>query len=399
MYLTENEIALQLQTDLNTIASSLYGAETIAKKIVFRVTPFVQDYDKWTQMEYAAGDDIFYTPVLIQRMGSNVIDDAVQGSYTDSFTVDIYGYETDKEALEKIFNTYTYNETVNDSKVVGAWTILKARTERLKFVRTYPSTDGRLKNRVHFAMGFVWQFILGGIPDEDSTFTIDGQAIDVIGVAFSSDKRVIPNIAYGTNTRPLGATGFTLSLTIPAKNLTANKGLFADLLSKKYNKSYAISWAIANYHTQAYTMVLRSGSVNYVRDQLISYTVTFEEALARTTVTVDGVSIPIVNFIFNRMNTAKGNTAGTELKYTNVESSYTMQIQFAYDSTVAKNVELLQAVLDGQYLEDTYTVVVTVAGGISETYSVVMTQGTYQYEQTGELLYTCVFQESNPIGV
>ena len=395
MYLTETEIALQLQTDLNTLATSLYEADTIAHKIVFRVTPFTQEYDKWTQMEYAVGDDVFYTPILIQRMGSNVIDDAVQGSYMESFSVDIYGYEMDKDSLEKVFNLYTYNETQNDSKVVGSWTILKARTERVTFRATYPATDGRGKKRIYYTFGFVWQFVLGGIPDEDSSFTIDGTALEVVGVAFSSDKRVIPNVAYGNaNTKPVGATGFTLSLTVPAKNVTINKNLFADLLSKKYNKSYTIVWTIANFHTQTYSMVLRSGTANYVRDQLISYTLTFEEALTRTVLTVDGVTLPVVSMNMTRTNTLKANAQATEMKHTPTESTYMMEVQFGYDSTVSKSVELLRAIMDGQYLENEYTIAMTVTGGITETYTVVMQSGTYHYEQTGELLYTCIFQES-----
>lgn len=400
MYLTEKEIAAVIQTDLNAIAVSLYNAATITTKVVFYITPNIQEYDRLVEMEYEVNDDIIYTPILLKRVSSSIQDDFVQGTYTEAYICEVLAFESGKDAVESIFNQYSYNETVTDSKVIGEWTVLKSRTSQLKFVNTYPATDGSDEERVHYMFDFTWQFVLGGIMDSASTFTIGGNAIDVLNVSFSSDKLAIGNIAFAdTNVLPLGATGFTLSLTIPAQNLTANKALFEDLLSKKFNKSYAIEWTITNFHTQSYTMIMRSGTVNYVRDQLISYTLTFEEALARTSITVDTLVLPVLSFTYTRNVKTAANADGTEVKNTPQETGYIINAKFGYISSSAKSRELLQAILDKNYMLNTYTIALTIAGGVTKTYTTYLAGGSYSFEQTGELMYDCTFVEVHPNGI
>ena len=150
-------------------------------------------------------------------------------------------------------------------------------------------------------------------------------------------------------------------------------------------------YAIRSY----YAMTLVRGSVNYQRDQLLSYTVTFEEALARTTLTVDSITLPVLDFNFNRKANPLFNAEATETKVTPGETGYTMGVTFAYDSTVAKNVELLQAILSKDYMLTTYEINIAVTGGISETYTCYLMDGTYHYSQTGELSYQCIFNSYN----
>jgi|LGOV01.1.fsa_nt_gb hypothetical protein len=399
MYLTEKQIATVIQTDLNTIATTLYDATTIATKVVFYVTPNLHEYDRIIEMEYEVDDDIVYTPVLLKRVSSSIQDDFIQGTYTEAFLTEILAFENDKDSIEIIFNQYAYNESVTDSKVISGWTVLKARTSQLKFVRTYDATDGSDKTRIGYMFDFTWQFVLGGIMDSASSFTIDGNSIDVIGVNYSSDKLAIANIAYGTNVLPVGATGFVLSLTIPAQNLAPNIALFEDLASKKFNKSYAVVWTIADFNTQSYSMIMRSGTLNYVRDQLLSYTLTFEEALPRTSITVDTQVLPVLSFNLLRNVKTKGNADGIEIKNTPQETGYTMSIKFGYISSLAKSRELLQAILDKNYMTNTYTIVVTATGGVTKSYTAYLAGGSYAFEQTGELMYDCTFVEVHPNGI
>jgi len=398
MYLTDKQIATAIQTDLNTIATTLYDATTIDTKVVFYITPNLQEYDRLVEMEYEVDDDIVYTPILLKRVSSSIQDDFTQGTYTEAYICEIFAYQNDKDSIENIFNQYAYDESVTDSKTISGWTVLKSRTSKLQFLNIFTATDGTDLERVHYMFDFTWQFVLGGIMDSASTFTIDGNAIDVIGVSYSSDKLSIANIAYGDNITPTGATGFVLSLTIPAQNLAPNIALFDDMQSKKFNKSYAIIWTIADFHTQSYTMTMRSGSLNYVRDQLISYTLTFEEALARTSITVDTQILPVLSFNLVREVKTKSNADGIEVKNTPAETGYTMAIKFGYKSSLAKSKELLQAILDKNYMTNTYTIALAITGGVAQSYTVYLAGGTYAFEQTGELMYDCTFVEVHPNG-
>ena len=398
MYLTDKQIATAIQTDLNTIATTLYDATTIDTKVVFYITPNLQEYDRLVEMEYEVDDDIVYTPILLKRVSSSIQDDFTQGTYTEAYICEIFAYQNDKDSIENIFNQYAYDESVTDSKTISGWTVLKSRTSKLQFLNIFTATDGTDLERVHYMFDFTWQFVLGGIMDSASTFTIDGNAIDVIGVSYSSDKLSIANIAYGDNITPTGATGFVLSLTIPAQNLAPNIALFDDMQSKKFNKSYAIIWTIADFHTQSYTMTMRSGSLNYVRDQLISYTLTFEEALARTSITVDTQILPVLSFNLVREVKTKSNADGIEVKNTPAETGYTMAIKFGYKSSLAKSKELLQAILDKNYMTNTYTIALAITGGVAQSYTAYLAGGTYAFEQTGELMYDCTFVEVHPNG-
>lgn len=404
MYLTDKVLVNLIQTNLNTIAESLYDDTTISNKIVFYVTNNVATYDDRVEMEFKANDNIKYTPILMQRVMSTMNGDHVQGVYQEGYTLEILAYDKDKEDIEKIFNQYTYEENLNDSKVVGTWTILKTNTSRLQFNQTYDNpnenVDPKYKKFISYLLSFTWEFVLGGIKDESSSFTIDGNAVDVIGVSYSSDKTTISNIAYGDNTTPIGATGFTLSLTIPAQSTNAfNKTLFADLTSKKYNKSYAIVWTITGFHTQSYTMLMRGGNLNYVRDQLISYTLTFEEALPRTSITINSEVLPVITFGLQRIVKSDPNASGIETLYTILETGHALNMKIGYDSTSTVNKNLLRSVIDGNFYNTQYTVVMSIAGSIGKTYTCVLTGGSYAFEQSGELMYDVVLQEVDPNGV
>ena len=145
MYLTEKQIAANVQSDLNDIAVALKDATTISNKVVFYVTPNIMEYDRLTEMEYAVNDDIIYTPILLKRVSSSMQDDFVQGTYTEAFICEILAFEDDKDAVEAIFNQYVYNESVTDSKTIAEWTVLKARTSGLTFLNTQEIGDGEDK--------------------------------------------------------------------------------------------------------------------------------------------------------------------------------------------------------------------------------------------------------------
>jgi hypothetical protein len=401
MFLTEISIANAIQTKLNTLATTLYTATTINKKVVFKVFANVEDYYKITEMEYVVGDDIQYTPVGLQKVTSTMVDDFDSGFYTESYLLNVYAFEDDKVAVERIFDSYAYNENATDKEVMSGW-VVKKNTSRLQFVATHTAqASGDNKSHLSYMMNFTWDFVLGGIISDDVTILINGSAVNHVQLQFETDKLSIANIGYTTNLTPVGATGFTFSITLPMQiGNTTHQSLLTDLLNKSYNKSYSVSVAFSTYYTMAYTMTLKRGSINYVRDQIISFTLTFEEALARTTVTIDSIAVPIYSFnMTSQRNIGDGLTAPSSvlLKYEIEGVRNEWRIRFGYNSAQSKNVELLRNILDSSYYATVYTLGITVAGITAKTYSVLLASGTYSFEQTGELIYECVFVESGGI--
>jgi hypothetical protein len=392
MYLTHSEISAVVQGKLNTIATSLYTATTITDKVVFKCAANLDEYHKLTEMEYTTGDNIRYTPLLLVSAGSTMQDDFTSGFYVEQFVVRIYAQGKDKQSIETIFDKYSYNENANDYEVLTGWAVRK-NTGRLQFVRNHQDTSGDNIERIEYMISFTWEFILGGILSHDNaTISIGGNIIDYLGISFSSDKMTIPNIAYGSgNVKPVGATGFTLSVTIPAQNITANKNLFADLASKTYNRTYAIIWTIPNFHTMTKTMVLKRGVLNYNRDQLISYTVTFEESLPRTQITINNATLPIMSFSLDRQNRHEAVSTDINVKNVPLDTTFIINARISYDSADTVSKQLLNSILTSTYHDSTYTIQMSVTGLTTVIYVVSLVSGKYAFDQTGELYYDCVF--------
>lgn len=391
MFLTLNEIAAVIQTKLNTIADTLYTAETITNKVVFRVVSSPKDYEKITEMELDTNENIQFTPILVKQVFSTMNEDFTQGVYEDGYLLEIYGYEKDHNDMQTIFDLFTYNENAVNWETISGWYIQK-NTGKITYINTFTDTSGDNLPRVLYSMDLRWQYVLGGINQSNTTLSIGGSLIDYIGLSYTSDKIVLPNVSYGSsNVRPNGATGFTLRVTLPAQNVTANKNLFTDLASKTYNRSYAIILTIPNFATLTYNMVLKSGSMNFVRDQLISYDVVFEEALARTDIQINGVTLPIIQFAMERRNQVVSKTTDLEEKNISTGTSYIFTIRFGYDSTSTTSRDLLNAILTSNYLSTIYTLSMTVTSITPVAYLVMMINGKYDFESTGELTYECTF--------
>jgi len=396
MFQLDNTIASAIQTKLNTIAEALHTSEDITNKIIFKVTANYDDYYKITEMEYKMTDSIRYTPVLLQKTQSSMVDDFLSGFYTESYSLIVYGFQKDKNDLEKILDNYVYNESSVDKEVMTDY-VVKKNTSRPQFQGLFADGSGRDEKRATYIINFTWDYVLGGIISDDVTITIDSVAVTHVQLGLTSEKISIGNVAYGNNTKPVGASGVILSLTLPLQiGNTKHTALLTDLLNKSYNKSYAISVAFSTIYTMAYTMTLKRGSINYVRDQIISFTCEFEEALPRTTVTIDSVAVPVLRFAMtNDITKGDGLVAPNTkvLKYEAESLARTWRIRFGYDSTQSKNVDLLKAILDSDFFDTSYTLGITVAGITAKTYTVMLASGTYDFEQTGELSYECVFVE------
>lgn len=376
-----NNLSSYIQTELNTIAQDL------SHEVVFYVTDSEQSYDDYiTQMEYTVGNDIPYTPVLLKRLFATKQDDYVYGKYIETYRLDVFSREQDKNALEAIFDTFTTEQNTND---FDATDNVKKNHGKLSFVGLFNAKSGTNKHFISYTYEFTWDYIIGSIISDASSLTVDGTEIDFLGIAFQNDKILIPNVAYGSNTLD-GTNGLTLAVTFPINSDTL--GLFQEITSTIYNKKHTLVWTINNFATVTHDMVVRGGTVNYNRDELISFTVTFEKALPRVMVTIDSVTLPILSFNFIREYQVESVVKTLDVESIPVSQGFTIQVRIAHDGSTTSNA-ILQSIIDG----DTSTTYDIEVGGT--THECTIQQASYQFEQTGALLYDVTFVKAVSYGI
>ena len=244
--------------------------------------------------------------------------------------------------------------------------------------------------------------MIGSVVKESSSITVDGTEIDFIAISFQNDKAQIPNVAFGTNTNLLSTNGRVIGLTLPivktGNQATKNQELFDDITLARYNKVHTLSWIIDGYKTVTIDAVVRSGTVNYNNDELVSFVIIFEQQLNRTTLTIDSVTIPVTNFNFQREYNVESITKTEEVESYGVSSGATITARIAHDHTIAKSREILNEIINHN-IGTEYTIAFTVGTAIpalsipqlTHTDDYIIKNGSYAYDQTGELLYEVTF--------
>jgi hypothetical protein len=377
-----NNLANYIQGELNDTAT------TLQHEVVFYVTENEQKYNDYiTQMEYAVGSDITPTAVLLKRIFATKQDDYVYGKMLETYQLEVLAFESDKDKVEQIFYAFTEDQNKNDFDTTLN---LKKNHSHLTFVGLTNSKNGTNRHFISYRYEFTWDYVLGSIISDASTLTITGlnsnNPIDFLGLAFTNDKISIPNKAYGVNSLP-SSNGQQLAITFPMNASTV--GLFNAVVSDNYNTVYLLTWAITGFATVTLSMVLRGGTVNYNRDDLISFTATFEKALPRTTMLVDGADIPLLSFSFNRDYNVESIIKVEQVETRHVSSGATITARFAHDNSL-KSRELLGDILNHN-LDNIYALTVGVANITTHTDNYIIRSGNYQYEQSGELIYEITF--------
>jgi hypothetical protein len=397
-----NSQASSIQGKLNDIAETLYDASTITDKVVFLVTDSEQTFDDYTtQMEFKVNDNIYYTPVLVKRVLATKENDHTYGKFLESYTLDVLAYSDNKLSIEKIFDALSDQENESNFEVVNSEQTKKIHG-KLIFRQTINAGSGKNRHYLYYTYDYSISTVLGSVISDSSTISIDGTEIDFISLSFQNDKVQIPNIAYGTNTNLLSTNGRVIGLTLPivktGNQATKNQELFDDITLARYNKAYTLSWQIDGYKTVSLPVVVRSGSVNYNNDELISFVVIFEQQFSRTTLTIDGVSVPVTSLTFNRDYNIESIVQAEELGSVGVSSGVTIRATIAHDHLIAKSREVLSDIINNN-IGTEYTIALTIGSNIPElsitqiTHSddYIIKGGTYSYQQTGELLYEVIF--------
>ena len=378
-----NNLANYIQGELNDTAT------TLQHEVVFYVTENEQKYNDYiTQMEYAVGNDITPTAVLLKRIFATKQDDYVYGKMLETYQLEVLAFESDKDKVEQIFYAFTVDQNTNDFDTTLN---LKKNHSHLTFVGLSNSKNGTNRHFISYRYEFTWDYVLGSIISDASTLTITGlnsnNPIDFLGLAFTNDKISIPNKAYSPTQFLPSSNGQQLAITFPMNASTVS--LFNAVVSDNYNNVYLLTWAITGFATVTLSMVLRGGTVNYNRDDLISFTATFEKALPRTTMLVDGADIPLLSFSFNRDYNVESIIKVEQVETRHVSSGATITARFAHDNS-AKSRELLGDILNHN-LDNIYALTVGVANITTHTDNYIIRSGNYQYEQSGELIYEITF--------
>jgi hypothetical protein len=378
-----NNLANYIQGELNDTAT------TLQHEVVFYVTENEQKYNDYiTQMEYAVGNDITPTAVLLKRIFATKQDDYVYGKMLETYQLEVLAFESDKDKVEQIFYAFTVDQNTNDFDTTLN---LKKNHSHLTFVGLSNSKNGTNRHFISYRYEFTWDYVLGSIISDASTLTITGlnsnNPIDFLGLAFTNDKISIPNKAYSPTQFLPSSNGQQLAITFPMNASTVS--LFNAVVSDNYNNVYLLTWAITGFATVTLSMVLRGGTVNYNRDDLISFTATFEKALPRTTMLVDGADIPLLSFSFNRDYNVESIIKVEQVETRHVSSGATITARFAHDNSL-KSRELLGDILNHN-LDNIYALTVGVANITTHTSNYIIRSGNYQYEQSGELIYEITF--------
>ena len=392
-----NNLANYIQTELNDIAQTMYLDNDIAHKVVFFVTDSEQSYDDaYTNMEYQAGDDIKYTPVLLKCLFASKQDDYVYGKFLETYRLEVLSFMSDKTSVELVFDRFTEEQNRGDYETLADGTQVKKNHGKLAFFSLINAKSGTNNHFISYTYEFTWDYVIGSIISDASSLQVDGQVLDFLGIAFQNEKIAIANVGYGTNVLP-STNGMTYSITFPilkgdsAKALK-NQELFDDITLNRYNKTHTLAWALDDYKTVSLTGMVRGGSVLYNRDELVSFVVVFEQALPRTTVQLNSTTLPVLAFNLQRENNVESIVKTDSVESVAVSTGYNIIMRVAHDHSIALSRTLLSQVMNG-VIGTEYNISVSVGSQDTITFgdTVILKGGTYQFEQTGELIYEVTF--------
>jgi hypothetical protein len=392
-----NNLANYIQTELNNIATEMYDNSDILEKVVFFVTDSEQSYDDaYTNMEYALNDEIKYTPVLLKRIFATKQDDYVYGKFIETYRMEVLSFMDNKTSVELVFNRFTEEQNIGDYQTLADGTQVKKNHSQLAFFSLINAKSGTNKHFISYTYEFTWDYVIGSIISDASSLDVDGVTLDFLGIAFQNDKIAIANVPYGTNVLP-STNGMTYSITFPilkgdSAGALKNQELFDDITLNRYNKTHTLEWVLDDYKTVSLTGMVRSGSVIYNRDELVSFVVVFEQALPRTTVQLNSTTLPVLTFNLQRENNVESIVKTDSVESVAVSTGYNIIMRVAHDHSNALSRTLLSQVMSGVIgTEYTISVLVGTQNQITFSDTVILKGGTYQFEQTGELIYEVTF--------
>lgn len=365
------------KTHLTSVLNTL--SDSLGKTIVFNVTDSYQLYETW--MDNADNEE--FTPCVVYANGSSL---DVQDTTLEivSLGLEVYGKKSERNDLEVILNRLPTGSTVTlDSK---AYIQAYGRPFNYDFTE---SSDGNLQERVTLTIQIQMQYTKGSVSGKSTTFTIDGTAVPFVRTTFRKDKPLLPNIAYGTNSSTK-IIAESLELVLPITSNTKIQELFTEVLDASYNKKHTLVWTIGGA-TKTADYILKVGIISYDNNaQPIAMTLAFDLAIDRKTLTIDGVSIPIIQWQFANQLAPSSKTVN-KISVTETRShAVGLTVTFVYDGS-SKADELI-ATLNRANVNKAYSVVIQV-GSVSTTYSMTVLGGKIASTERPDVSFEISFAE------
>jgi len=379
------EIAALVETALNAKAIELYDAETVDDKVVFNVTADFQLYERMQKAEYETDDYQEFTPVIIARINHYEYP-ADYLRYEEKYKIGMYGYSDQLVSLERIIKAYVVDEnTTNKSVVVSPFRITK-ETADVSFDLDIEPMDGSLAKRVIGAGSFAWTFLDGIMTSYDIIIKIDNEEMPYISYDFADDPSTIQSQTIGTSGQTaniIGTSFYEIQLVLPyISTSTVIKALYKEFYEGTYNKKHTLTYYdTALAETFTFEVVNTRRRFADTRPKVLDFAISLRRIYPTVTVTIDTVSVPVIDFEFNSgallSTTTSINDEETENAFLGKNYQVSMQLDVS-DTSNTKTQELLLAVLQRNF--GTPHTIAFVKGTISESYNVYLNGGTYKWQ-------------------
>ena len=176
------EITELLELDLNTIAEEV--VEDPTKKIEFKVFFDSGEFNTTiNQQEAGEGDGMYITPILFKFINGDYSTMKGPKFFSTTFSIEVFGFERDRESLRKIFETYSYMNQGYIEQGNGMY-----MTKVLEFPYFGEQFPLKGMDRVQGFMRLFMNYMYEGQMSNEVVYTLDGDKVDIQGFAIARER-------------------------------------------------------------------------------------------------------------------------------------------------------------------------------------------------------------------
>lgn len=309
------DIAQLIETDLNTLSTTLYVAGDISKELVFNIVDNFDDYrsinttpgetyqdatdivyggyyeiitvgttdyktlgslsnaigTKFTATTTGSGtgvvlEHVRFTPCLLKKLNSSIVPDPNIGAYNEVYTLELYGYQKEYAMVKEILDTYVMNQR-GAYRTYSGW-LIQETVDGFDFTGNITPDDGTRDDRFYGFSTLFWGFLDGGVHSSIVDVTLDGVSVPVSSFNLESQKEFIAGVFNDTDNSvgiaQSAGIGFSISFPLLHSN-TALVELAKDLMLEStidLNNTYTLRYN-DGLLDQSYTVIRTSGKLNY----------------------------------------------------------------------------------------------------------------------------------------
>lgn len=252
------DIAQLIEDDLNLLSSTLFAANEIDTEIVFNITADSQEYSVMTTTANTNGDDIYYTPGILEKIQFNISSNRNMSSYKEGYSLKLYGYFDEMEHVRIIYDKYIM-EQKGAYMTYNSWLITKS-VQGIDFAAPIDPDDGTGKDRFLSIATMLYSFLDGGIHHSNTTLLIDGVQMPYKSLDIDREKQVKGGPYSTSDTMEARPNTQTLSIGIAFDLLSSNTKMVE--LAKDSTEE--------NFMKNTYTIIYNDGVIDLNYDIYLS---------------------------------------------------------------------------------------------------------------------------------